>query len=326
MGSSFSQGTPYSTLADDFRILMIGGGTVGQALYRAIDERQDFLAERTGRSWRFVRVVVRDATRARGIPGDLLTADLDSAISQPHDVLVEVAGGVEGPREWIRESLACGIPVVTANKALLALHGDEIFGGATPIRWEAAVAGGIPVIDTMERILSGNRITRIEGVLNGTTNFILNEMESGQTYAEALIEAQRLGYAEADPTSDVDGFDPLYKVSLLASLAVGYPVRPVAARQDGIRDFPVSRIQAAMAEGRRVRLVATADIDSESVTLAVDPREFDASHPFSQLSGPQNAIQVTGDLCGTVTLIGQGAGGDATASSVLGDLMILAQS
>ena len=290
---------------------LLGCGVVGSAVVRGLQAMDSDL--------RLAAVAVRDVGKPRAcdlagvaVGGDPLAVVEDPAV----DVVVEVMGGVEPARALVERALRLGKPVVTANKALLAAHGPALraCAGAVPLRYEAAVAGAVPVVRALSALLTADRITKIEGVLNGTTTFVLSRMESaGVTLAEAVAEAQARGYAEADPTRDLDGTDAADKLAVLVQHAFGEPLRSEQVQRLGI-DWLEPR---HMDGQRRWRLVATA---VRGRCARVEPVPLRAEHPFARLTGPDNAVTVYGERSGPVTLSGAGAGGDATACAVLADL------
>ena len=313
-----------------FRIGLAGLGTVGSSLYRHLLQNRRLLEERTGFAFEVARVAVRDLGRAR--PVDVPRADLTTNwrewIADPGiDVVVELMGGIEEPLALVRAALAAGKPVVTGNKALLAEHGAEIFSLAAetgvPVFYEAAVAGGIPVIKAVRESLVGNHITSIHGIINGTSNYILTRMaDAGLDFQSALAEAQEKGYAEADPTLDINGWDAAHKAIILASLSYGYWVRTADIRVEGIDKVGAQDIVYAAKLGYGIKLVAVIKIDQHGmVETRVQPSLVPKEHILASVRGVHNAIVARGDLVGQVMFFGPGAGGDATASSVVSDLV-----
>lgn len=307
---------------------LIGFGTVGTGVVRLLKENQQILKERLGTSLTLKRIADLDLERDRGVvvPREILTKDALKVIEDPEvEVVVELIGGIEPARTYILRALELGKPVVTANKALLALHGREIFQKArqkgVTIGFEASVGGGIPVIKVLKEALVANRIKAIFGILNGTSNYILSKMtEEGMDYESALREAQRLGYAEADPSLDVDGFDAAHKLTLLASLAFGSWVDFGRVYVEGIRNISPIDIEFAREFGYRIKLLAIAKEDPEGVQLRVHPTMIPEEHLLARVNGVLNAVYVLGDAIGPLLLYGQGAGSLPTASAVISDL------
>ncbi len=307
---------------------LIGFGTVGTGVVKLLKENQQILKERLGTSLILKRIADLDLERDRGVevPREILTRDALKVIEDPEvKVVVELIGGIEPARTYILRALELGKPVVTANKALLALHGKEIFQRArqrgVTIGFEASVGGGIPVIKVLKEALVANRIKAIFGILNGTSNYILSKMtEEGMDYDNALREAQRLGYAEADPSLDVDGFDAAHKLTLLASLAFGSWVDFKKVYVEGIRNISPIDIEFAREFGYRIKLLAIAKEDPEGIQLRVHPTMIPEGHLLARVNGVLNAVYVLGDAVGPLLLYGQGAGSLPTASAVISDL------
>lgn len=291
------------------RIGILGGGTVGTALVRLI---QDNLYDR----FRVVQVGVRDIAKPRDIHESLLTTDLAGIVDNPGvDAIIEVMGGMDPAWPLIQRAAELGKPVVTANKELVARKFDEVFELDTQVLFEAAVCAGVPVIQVIETLAQTNEITRIRGVLNGTTNYMLSRMQQeGIGFNECLADAQRLGYAEADPSSDVDGWDSAYKLAILVGLAT--EEAPDVNKMDriGIRDLPDSK------PGEVVRLVAEWTFHDGA---RVSPQILSGDDPLASLEGTRNGVVIEGDYCGSLMLSGPGAGGKETASAIVGDLVQL---
>ncbi|WP_338663173.1 homoserine dehydrogenase [Pararoseomonas sp. SCSIO 73927] len=311
-----------------------GLGTVGAGVLGLLRQNAEIVSARAGRGIAVTAVSSRDRTRDRGISLEGLRwyDDPTALANDPAiDVVVETIGGSEGPaRALIGAALAAGKPVVTANKALLAVHGAELAEVATksgaPLAFEAAVAGGIPAIKAIREGLAGNRITRVTGILNGTCNYILTQMrERGREFAEALSEAQKLGYAEADPTFDVDGIDAAHKLAILAALAFGRPVDFDAVHVEGIRQVSALDIRLAEELGYRIKLLGIASCSESGVETRVHPCMVPASHPVATVDGVFNAVVAEGDHVGRVVLVGRGAGAGPTASAVVSDLIDIAR-
>jgi homoserine dehydrogenase len=313
------------------RVGVLGCGNVGAALVALIEKQSPAIAARTGVRLSVTRVAVRNLSRDRDVTlaDGVLTRDAHALVADPTvDLVVEVIGGIEPARELITEALRAGKPVVTANKELLANVGTELFAVAdqcgVDLLFEAAVAGGIPVIRALRESLRGEPVNRVMGIINGTTNFILTKMdEEGTDYAVALAEAQRLGFAERDPTADVEGFDAGAKAAILASIAFGAKVVAGDVYHEGI-----SRITAAdIAMARRLRYVvkllgiAERDPESGEIAVRVHPAMVPVTHPLASVRESFNAVFVEGGAVGSLMFYGRGAGGFPTASAVLGDVI-----
>jgi homoserine dehydrogenase len=321
---------------DPVRVALLGCGTVGREVVRLLHEQADELAARVGARVELVGVAVRRPQRHPEL-GELLTADAAALVTRDDvDVVVEVIGGIEPARTLLLEALKAGKSVVTANKALLADDGAALAEAAdtsgADLYYEAAVAGAIPLLRPLRESLAGDRITRVAGIVNGTTNFILSAMtSSGSSYADALEEATRLGYAEADPSADVDGYDAASKAAILASLAFHSRVTAADVHCEGIRGVTAADIAAAARLGFVIKLVAIceripADGPSpESVSARVYPAMIPRGHPLAAVDGAFNAVFVEAEAAGQLMFYGQGAGGAPTASAVLGDLVAVAR-
>ena len=322
-----------------FRLGIAGLGTVGTGVIRLLDEHADLLEARAGRRIEVVAVSARDRSRDRGIDLDRWTwcakpaelADLAGL-----DAVVEVVGGTEGPAlDLAQAALKAGRPVVTANKAMIAAHGFALAEAAeangAAILFEAAVCAGTPILQTLREGMVGNRVDRIEGILNGTSNYILSAMErSGEDFAETLGEAQRLGYAEADPALDVDGGDAAHKLAILAALAFGLRPDFAGVEVEGIRDIRAADILQAERLGYSIRLVAMADLERQEGAPArllqrVRPCLLPADHPLADIDGPTNAVLAQGDYAGPILIQGAGAGSESTASAIVADVVALAR-
>ena len=313
---------------------LAGLGTVGGGVLRMLQGNADIIAARAGRGIAITAVSARDRGRDRGFPVDgLRWFDDPTALAQDPaiDVVVEVIGGAEGPaRTLVEAALAAGKPVVTANKALLAVHGAELAAlserTGTSLAFEAAVAGGIPVIKALREGLAGNRISRVAGILNGTCNYILTVMrERGREFADVLAEAQRLGYAETDPAFDVDGIDAAHKLAILAALAFGRPVAFDAVHIEGIRAISALDIGFAGELGYRIKLLGIARQTEAGITARVHPCLVPEAAPIARVDGVFNAVVADGDFVGRVMLEGRGAGAGPTASAVVADLIDIAR-
>jgi homoserine dehydrogenase len=315
------------------RVGLLGCGTVGSSLISLLRRQNSLIGSRTGLDLEITAVAVRDPQRSRSVDLDqaTLTADARTVVDDPSiDVIVEVMGGIEPARGLVLAALAAGKPVVTANKALLAAHGAELFAAAdaagVDLLFEAAVAGGIPFIRPLRESLLGEPIRRAMGIMNGTTNYILTRMtEAGADYGEALAEAQQLGYAEADPTADVEGFDAAAKIAIVASIAFGVAVTDHLVDTEGISSITADDIAFATRNGFVIKLLAVAErFDTErgdELSVAVHPVLVPSGHPLAAVRESFNAVFVEGDAVGELMFYGRGAGGDPTASAVLGDLI-----
>jgi homoserine dehydrogenase len=314
------------------RVGLLGCGTVGTALIGLLQRQAPSIHARTGLLLAIQRVAVRNASKDRGVdlPPDVFTNDPQQVVAADDvDVVVEVMGGIEPARTLLLDAVKAGKPVVTANKELLANVGAEIFAAAevagVDVLFEAAVAGGIPLVRPLRESLLGEPVERVLGIVNGTTNYILTRMtEAGTSYAEALAEAQRLGYAEADPTADVEGFDAGAKISILASIAFGVKVVAGDVYHEGISALTADDISYATRKGYVVKLLAIAerfDAEDRRVGVRVHPVLLPATHPLASVRESFNAVFVQGSAVGDLMFYGRGAGGDPTASAVLGDLI-----
>lgn len=326
---------PSSTAAmRPLRVGMIGIGTVGAGTFRVLARNQAEIAGRAGRGIKMVVVCARSLARAMGVVGKdvALTNDPMQVATHPEvDVLVEAAGGTGPARDWVLAAIRAGKHVVTANKALLAEHGNEIFAAArqhgVAVAYEGAVAVSIPIVKALREGLTANRIEWVAGIINGTTNFILSKMrDEGVGFAEALAQAQALGYAEADPTFDIEGIDAAHKISLLAANAFGMPVRFADAQVEGITALQGLDVACAEQLGFRIKLLGVARRrDGEGVELRVQPALVPATHLLAHVNGSMNAVMVKGDASGVTMYYGAGAGSEPTASAVIADLVDVAR-
>ncbi|MBX9743129.1 MAG: homoserine dehydrogenase [Chthoniobacterales bacterium] len=317
-------------MAQHIGIGLAGFGTVGSGVFEYLQHQRDLLAERTGSLFEVHSIVLRDPSKKRDItaPASLLTSSWRDLLKDSRiKIVVELMGGTTDALDLIKESIRSGRIVVTANKALLAEHGQEVFALAqqhgVPIFYEAAVAGGIPIIQSLRDAFVGNRIESIHGILNGTTNYILSRMqEAALDYPEALAEAVAMGYAEADPTLDINGWDAGHKAIILAALAYGFWVPPQAIRVEGIQQVTLADIRFAESFGYTIKLLATIQATSEGVIeLFIGPTLIPKSTVLASVNGVFNAIALKGDLVGDALFYGRGAGQKPTASSVIGDLV-----
>jgi len=324
---------------DVVRVGLLGYGNVGVAFTRLIDSQAEAIALRTGLELRVTRIAVRDLDRsrpgsARSDAGDRLCIDPGAIVEDLDiDVIVELVGGIEPARSLVLAALAMGKPVVTANKELISTHGAELLAaaenGGVDLFYEASVAGAIPLVRLLNDSLAGERIARVMGIVNGTTNYMLTSMsEEGSEYASALAEAQSLGYAEADPTADVEGFDARAKAAILAGIAFDADVVPSDVYTEGITSIGASDIAFAHKLGYEVKLLAVAERvgngPATAVAVRVHPAMVPREHPLASVRGAFNAVFVEGDTAGELMVYGRGAGGMATASAVLGDVVAAA--
>jgi homoserine dehydrogenase len=315
------------------RIGMLGCGTVGAATIRLLHEHADDIAMRAGCRVEVTRVAVRDLGREREVPlpREAFTTDGTTVVEDPDiDVVCEVLGGIEPARALLRRALANGKPVVTANKELLATEGKELFDAADAagldLLFEASVAGGIPLIRPLKESLAGERVARLLGIVNGTTNYILTQMtEHASSFDDALAEAQRLGYAEADPTADVEGSDAAAKCAILASIAFNSRVVASDVYREGITGVTALDIADARRMGYVVKLLAIAELDDGEISARVHPAMIPQAHPLASVRDAFNAVFVEGDKVGQLMFYGPGAGGDPTATAVVGDLVTVAR-
>ena len=316
------------------RVGMIGIGTVGAGTFRVLARNQALIAGRAGRGIEVVVVAARNLARAVSVVGKdvALTNDPMQVATHPDvDVVVEVAGGTGPARDWVLAAIRAGKHVVTANKALLAEHGNEIFAAArqhgVAVAYEGAVAVSIPIVKALREGLTANRIEWVAGIINGTTNFILSKMrDEGVGFAEALAQAQALGYAEADPTFDIEGLDAAHKISLLAANAFGMPVRFADAQVEGITALQGLDVACAEQLGYRIKLLGVARRrGDEGIELRVQPALVPATHLLAHVNGSMNAVMVKGDASGVTMYYGAGAGSEQTASAVIADLVDVAR-
>ncbi|WP_202977159.1 homoserine dehydrogenase [Nocardioides caeni] len=320
------------------KVAVLGCGSVGSQVVRLLGEQADDLAARVGAPVELAGVAVRrlDAAREVDVPTELLTTDAAALVARDDiDLVIEVIGGIEPARSLILGAPEGGASVVTANKALLAEDGPTLFEAAEKagrdLYYEAAVAGAIPILRPLRESLAGDKVTRVLGIVNGTTNFILDKMDtSGAGFADALEEAQALGYAEADPTADVEGFDAAAKAAILASLAFHSRVTAADVHREGIADVTAGDVRSARDMGSVVKLLAIAELRTgadgeEAVSVRVHPAMIPRSHPLASVREAYNAVFVESEAAGQLMFYGPGAGGSPTASAVLGDLVTVAR-
>jgi homoserine dehydrogenase len=318
-------------MADSLRVAVLGCGIVGSQVVRLMQEQADDLTARVGVPLELVGVAVRRPNRHPEVPADLITSDAAALVERADvDLVIEVIGGIEPARSLLLSALRGGKSVVSANKALLAEHGAELYDAAASndvdLYYEAAVGGAIPVIRPLCESLAGDRVTRVIGIVNGTTNYILSRMDAtGASFEESLAEATALGYAEADPSADVDGFDAAAKAAILASLAFHTRVTAADVHREGINSVTAADIASAKAMGCTVKLLAICERSADTVSVRVHPAMIPRTHPLASVGDAFNAIFVEAEAAGSLMFYGRGAGGAPTASAVLGDLVAVAR-
>ncbi len=315
------------------KVGLLGVGTVGAGTFNVLQRNQEEIRRRAGRGIEITMVAARNLDKARAVVGAgvEVTADPFAVVNNPDiDIVVELIGGYDLPRELVLKAIANGKHVVTANKALLALHGNEIFAAAqdkgVTVAFEAAVAGGVPIIKALREGLTANRIESVAGIINGTTNFILSEMrEKGLDFATVLKQAQELGYAEADPTFDIEGVDAAHKLTIMSAIAFGIPVQFDKAYIEGISQLQARDIRYAEQLGYRIKLLGitrrTQTESGEGIELRVHPTLIPSSRLIANVEGAMNAVLVQADAVGSSLYYGKGAGAEPTASSVIADLV-----
>ncbi|MDZ7591214.1 MAG: homoserine dehydrogenase [Rubrivivax sp.] len=314
---------------NSIQVGLLGIGTVGSGTFRVLQRNQEEIRRRAGRGIAITMVADLDTERARAIVGEAaqVVADARQVIANPAiDIVIELIGGYGIARTLVLEAIAAGKHVVTANKALLAVHGSEIFAAARAqgviVAFEAAVAGGIPIIKALREGLTANRIEWVAGIINGTTNFILSEMRSkGLDFGAVLKQAQALGYAEADPTFDIEGVDAAHKATLMSAIAFGVPVQFYKAYVEGITALQAADIRYAEQLGYRIKLLGITKRTPQGIELRVHPTLVPATRLIANVEGAMNAVVVQGDAVGTTLYYGKGAGAEPTASAVIADLV-----
>jgi homoserine dehydrogenase len=319
------------------RIALLGAGAVGSQVASLLLKHSDELADRAGAALDLVGIAVRDpdAPRDADLPRELLTTDAESLIVGA-DIVIELMGGIEPAKTHLLQAISSGADIVTANKALLATHGPALFDAAdrvgAEVYYEAAAAGAIPIIRPLRDSLAGDRVRRIMGIVNGTTNYILDRMDAeGADFADVLAEAQQLGYAEADPTADIEGFDAAQKAAILASLAFHTAVPLDAVHREGITGIDSAMIESARRAGYVIKLLAVCErliepqTGAESISVRVYPALVSRAHPLASVHGANNAVFVEAEAAGDLMFYGAGAGGVQTASAVLGDVVSAAR-
>jgi homoserine dehydrogenase len=308
------------------KVGIVGVGTVGVSVVKNLEKNREIIKSRAGKEIKVVKGVVRDPNKKRDVNIELVT-DYKEVTRDPQiDIVVELMGGVDKAYEVVKDALNHGKAVVTANKALLAYHRFELQKIAnTPFEYEASVAGGIPVIKALRDGLSANHIEEIKGIINGTCNYILTEMKKGRDYEEVLKEAQEKGYAEADPTFDVGGFDAAHKLLILASIAYNIDAKPEEILIEGIENINLTDIEFAKEFGYEIKLLGIAKKIGNEIELRVHPTLIKKEEMIAKVDGVMNAVSVIGDVVGETMYYGPGAGGDATASAVISDIIEIAR-
>jgi homoserine dehydrogenase len=312
---------------EPIKVGLLGFGTVGSGTFTVLRRNQEEIKRRAGRGIEITRIAVRTPSKVQGATGIDVTTDFNAVVDDPSiDIVAEMIGGTGVARELVLRAISNGKHVVTANKALLAVHGSEIFEAASKkgvmVAFEAAVAGGIPIIKALREGLTANRIQYIAGIINGTTNYILSEMrDRGLDFATALKAAQELGYAEADPTFDIEGVDAAHKVTIMSAIAFGVPVQFDRAYVEGISKLDAIDIRYAEALGYRIKLLGIARRTEKGIELRTHPTLIPAKRLLANVEGAMNAVVVHGDAVGTTLYYGKGAGAEPTASAVVADLV-----
>ncbi|NMA94119.1 MAG: homoserine dehydrogenase [Clostridiales bacterium] len=318
---------------DEIGIALLGFGNVGSGTYEVIEENFTSIKEKVGVKIYVKKILVRDLNAGRRVkaPAELLTCNPEDIFKDPSvDIVAELLGGLEPATEYMIRALDSGKHVVSANKAALAANLpqllDAVERSGRVLRYEAAVCGAIPVMDVIDRALAANKISGISGIVNGTTNYILTRMgEEAADYASVLADAQRLGFAEADPSGDVEGFDAANKLSLLIWQAFGKYIHPDKIARKGITELGLADIDAAALRGNKIKLIAQADDGPEGVEASVAPREVPADSFLGRCAGEYNAVQLDCDMAGPIFLMGKGAGPRPTGSAVVGDIISIAR-
>ena len=310
------------------RIGILGFGTVGSGVYRMLQDNRDAVIQKIGFPTEVMRIGIKNLEKPRDLPAELFTTDLEAIVDDPDiDVILELIGGVDPAGALVERALKNGKSVVTANKELMAKEGSRLVHLAKDrgldLHYEAAVGGGIPVIQPLKHQLAGNDVLKMMGILNGTTNYILTKMtEEGADFDDVLLEAQAKGYAEADPTNDVDGFDTSYKIAILASIAFGRQVPVAGIYREGIRNISKEDIHYAGVLGYVIKLLGVVQpIEKDKLLVRVHPTLLPKNHQLASVSGVYNALWIHGDFVGDLMFSGRGAGSDPTASAVVGDLI-----
>ncbi|MBE9486556.1 MAG: homoserine dehydrogenase [Chloroflexi bacterium] len=318
---------------DSIKVGLLGFGTIGTGVVKVFQKNSELLRQRLGQSLELVKIVDLDITSDRGVtlaPG-MLSTNVEDIIDNPEiDLVIELIGGYEPAKSFILKAIANGKHIVTANKALMAVHGQELIAAANQqnvaVMFEAAVGGGIPVVSAIKENLCANRFSNVLGILNGTCNFILTKMtEEGSDFAPALKEAQELGYAEADPTFDIEGVDTAHKIALLSALCFGTKVDFDQVYTEGITKVAAIDIRFATQMGYKIKLLAIGKNYGDHIEVRVHPTMIPTSYQLAEVDGVFNAVRLSGDFLGPALLYGSGAGMEATASAVMGDVMAIAR-
>lgn len=318
---------------DSIKVGLLGFGTIGTGVARVFEQNSSLISQRLGKQLELAKIADLDITTDRGIvpPEGSLTTDVEEVISNPEiDVVVELIGGYEPAKTFILKAMANGKHIVTANKALMAVHGQEILEAAdkygVDVMFEASIGGGIPIVSAIKENLCANRFSSVLGILNGTCNFILTKMtDEGEDFAPVLKEAQELGYAEADPTFDIEGVDTAHKIALLAALCFGTKVDFDKVYTEGVTHISAIDIQFARQMGYKIKLLAIGKNDGEQIEVRVHPTMIPKTYQLAEVDGVFNAVRLSGDFLGPAMLYGSGAGMDATASAVMGDVISIAR-
>ena len=326
--STETETLPASPAQRTLRVGILGFGTVGSGAFRMLEDNRAAIERKVGLGFEVVKIGIKDASKARDLPSEMFTTDLDSIVNDPViDVVLELIGGIDPAGRLVEKALTNGKNVVTANKELMAKDGARLVHIAKSrgldLHYEAAVGGGIPLVQPLKHQLAGNDVLKMMGILNGTTNYILTKMsQEGADFEEVLAEAQEKGYAEADPTNDVDGFDTAYKISILASIAFGKHVPISVVYREGIRSITKDDIRYANVLGYTIKLLGIVQpFGDNRLMVRVHPTLIPKSHQLATVSDVYNALWIHGDFVGDLMFSGRGAGSDPTASAVVGDLI-----
>lgn len=315
------------------KVGLLGFGTIGTGVVRNFQRNATIMQQRLGSRLELFRIADLDVSTDRGVQleSGVLTSDVEDVISHPDiDIVIELIGGYEPAKSFILKAIANGKHIVTANKALMAVHGEEIIAAANQqgvsVMFEAAVGGGIPIISAIKENLCSNEFSSILGILNGTCNFILTKMtDNGSDFAPVLQEAQELGYAEADPTFDIEGVDTAHKIALLSAICFGTTVDFSQVYTEGISNIAAIDIQFAEQMGYKIKLLAIGKNHGDQIEVRVHPTMIPGTYQLASINGVFNAVRLTGDFVGPTLLYGSGAGMDATASAVMGDVMAISR-
>jgi homoserine dehydrogenase len=314
-------------------VAILGFGTVGEGVFKTIQSHQEELAANIGKKVKVAAVLIRNQQKARKIPGNILvTSDFNEIIRLPKlDIVIEAIVGSEPGFTYLKKAIQRGCHIITANKQMFAHHGNELIKLAeekgVSVGFEATVAGGIPIIQTLRHLLKVNRVHSLQGILNGTSNFILTEMRENQlSFDDALKMAQQKGFAEADPVNDIEGIDAFYKLMILSKIAFGKEPKWESVEIQGVSGISYDQIKEAENRGLRFKHIASLSKNGDEIIGSVKPMLIDKSHPFYNIEGVENAVNVKSDIVGSITLQGPGAGMFPTASAMIEDLVYVAQS